>query len=85
MQTILDTLKQNNWNKTKTAKALGIDRSHTGHLLTESPLWIEDHDDRIPEGEIVASPRVGIDYAGEDAYLPYRFRVRHSKWTSPAK
>lgn len=27
MRTILDTLKQHNWNKTKTARALGIDRT----------------------------------------------------------
>ncbi|MEM6270272.1 MAG: DNA-3-methyladenine glycosylase [Bacteroidota bacterium] len=67
------------------AKALGIDRSLTGHSLQSPPTWIEDHGEDIALPEIIASPRVGIDYAGEDAQLPYRFRIRNCKWTSPAK
>jgi DNA-3-methyladenine glycosylase len=34
---------------------------------------------------VVASARVGIDYAGDDAALPWRFRLKGSKWTSPAR
>jgi DNA-3-methyladenine glycosylase len=28
----------------------------------------------VPE-EVIATPRIGVDYAGEDALLPYRFVV----------
>jgi 3-methyladenine DNA glycosylase Mpg len=29
---------------------------------------------KIPDHKIIVGPRVGIDYAGEDALLPYRFQ-----------
>ncbi len=35
--------------------------------------------------EIIASPRVGVDYAGEDAKRHWRFRLKGNKFTSPAK
>lgn len=66
-------------------KALGIDRDHTGHTLLSSPIWLEDRNIHVPTGAIIASPRVGVDYAGEDALLPYRFRIADNPWTSPAK
>lgn len=67
-------------------QALGITRRHYGlDLTTGHELWIEDRGTSIPEADILASPRVGVDYAGEDAALPWRFRVRGSLWTSPAK
>lgn len=56
-------------------QALGIDRQHNGFDLTQPPLWIEDYEVTIPIENILASPRVGIDYAEEDALLPWRFRV----------
>ncbi|MCC7429730.1 DNA-3-methyladenine glycosylase, partial [bacterium] len=37
------------------------------------------------EAEILASERVGVAYAGEDAKRPWRFRVKNSLWTSLAK
>ena len=56
-------------------QALGVDRQHNGLNLTQSPLWIEDRQVLISSENILASPRVGIDYAGEDALLPWRFRI----------
>ena len=38
-------------------------------------VWIEDHSIQVAASEIVCGPRVGIDYAGDDAHLPYRFRI----------
>lgn len=67
------------------AKALGIQRAHTNFNLTQSLIWIEDQGKIIHENEIIASPRVGVDYAGEDAKLPWRFRIKNSPYTSPAK
>jgi len=66
-------------------QALGITVQHYGTNLTGDLIWLEDHQEPVTEDLIVASPRVGIDYAGEDAALPWRFRLKASKWTSPAK
>jgi DNA-3-methyladenine glycosylase len=37
-------------------------------------IWVQDEGVRVAEDEIITGPRIGIDYAGEDALLPYRFR-----------
>lgn len=67
-------------------QALSITKAHYGHdLTTGHELWIEDRGGLLAAADILTSPRVGIDYAGEDAALPWRFRVKDSRWTSPAK
>ena len=55
-------------------QALGIDTIHNGLSLNGSTIWLEDKGIKIPAKEILTGPRVGIDYAGEDALLPWRFR-----------
>jgi DNA-3-methyladenine glycosylase len=68
------------------SQALGITPALTGIVVTGEKIWFEDHDEVIAPAEIVASARVGLEYAGEEASgLPWRFRLKHSKWTSPAK
>jgi DNA-3-methyladenine glycosylase len=67
------------------AQALGISKQHNGLLLTGSPIWLEDDGHFVLKEEIIASPRVGIAYAGEDALLPWRFRLKNTPWTSRAK
>jgi len=57
----------------KLAKALGLHFSLTGTPLNGDLMWIEDRGIIVPENTINATPRIGIDYAGEDALLPYRF------------
>jgi DNA-3-methyladenine glycosylase len=37
---------------------------------------LEDKTLRIEDSEILITRRIGIDYAGEDAKLPYRFVVK---------
>lgn len=66
-------------------EALGIDTKHNGLSLISSSIWIEDHGIEIKAEDIIASPRVGVDYAGDDAKLPWRFRIKNCKWTSRAK
>jgi DNA-3-methyladenine glycosylase len=66
----------------KLAKALGIDRSMNGKSLMKNDIWIEDIGCKIAPRNIVASPRIGIDYAGEDASLPWRFSVKDNPWVS---
>ena len=60
------------------SQALGIHFSDTGKSLLENEIWIEDHGIKIPTSKIIVGPRIGVDYAGKDASLPYRFRVLHS-------
>ncbi len=64
------------------SKALGIDLGLNSKDLTGNEIWIEDHGSRYDDSEIVAAPRVGVDYAGEDALLPWRFFVKNSKYVS---
>lgn len=53
------------------AQALGIRTDMSGTSLAGNRIWIEDHG--IAVDDIAAGPRIGVDYAGEDATLPYRF------------
>jgi DNA-3-methyladenine glycosylase len=59
-------------------QALGITRELNGHSLQGPILRIEDMGYKVPE--IRAMPRIGIDYAGADALLPWRFLLEfHSQ------
>ncbi len=61
--------------------ALGIRTAHSGTDLLSGPIRIEDHGVPVPDGAIVIGPRIGVEYAGPDALLPYRFRVAPSHLT----
>lgn len=62
------------------SKALGITTQLNAESLHGSHIWIEDQSP-VKSTQIIASPRVGVDYAAEDALLPYRFRIRNNPWT----
>jgi len=64
------------------SRALGIDLGFNGADLCGNAIWIEDHGFRYDDNEIAATPRVGVDYAGEDALLPWRFFVKNNKYVS---
>lgn len=66
--------------------ALGIKKELTGVCLydAKSPIFITNAL-VLAKSEIISSPRVGVSYAAECAKWPWRFRVRGSKWSSPAK
>jgi len=66
----------------KLTRALGIDRKWNGKLLLDNEVWIEEHGLRFSGRSIEASPRIGIDHAGDDAKLPWRFTIRGNKWIS---
>ena len=55
------------------SQALGIHTSQTGTSLQSDLLWIEDRGIVLPDSKVEITPRIGVDYAGEDAKLPYRF------------
>ncbi|WP_428229547.1 DNA-3-methyladenine glycosylase [Flavobacterium sp.] len=64
------------------AKALGIDRSFNEKDLTGEEIWIEDHGIRYNPDEIIATARIGVAYAQEDALLPWRFFIKDNKYVS---
>ncbi len=64
----------------KLTKALGITRQQNGISLSGNTIWIEDHGIKIAKEHINATPRIGIDYAGEDALLPYRFVIDYQHY-----
>jgi len=63
-------------------KALSIKTAHTGSDLTGNTIWIEDRDINFNQEQIASSPRIGVDYAGDDARLPWRFYVKENEWVS---
>lgn len=63
-------------------QALGIQLAHNGFALNGKTIWIEDRKVNIPLENIEAIPRVGINYAKEDALLPWRFRIKDNPWTT---
>lgn len=65
--------------------ALGIDKRLYGADLTGETIWLEDKKVIIPEENIAEGPRIGIDYAGEDALLPWRFWLKGNPWVSRKK
>jgi DNA-3-methyladenine glycosylase len=58
------------------AQALGITTRATGESLLGDRIWIEDHGIGFEERQVETGPRIGVDYAREDAARPYRFFVR---------
>lgn len=57
----------------KLTQALGITTDLNATHLSEPPLWIEDRGIVFDDHQIHTSPRIGVDYAGEDALKPWRF------------
>lgn len=64
-------------------QALGIRTVHNGEDLAGHRIWIEDRGIFIPDEAIIVGPRIGVDYAGADAHLPYRYRIAPSHPIKP--
>jgi len=64
------------------SKALGIFTNHTGESLLSKTLFIAEDGFVSNKKNIAASPRIGVDYAGEDAKLPYRFFIKGNPFVS---
>ncbi|MES2648406.1 MAG: DNA-3-methyladenine glycosylase [Bacteroidota bacterium] len=67
------------------SRALGINTGHTGMLVTAPPLQIAENGTVISPENIIVSKRIGVDYAAEDALLPYRFFIKGNKYVSGNK
>ncbi|MFY0601444.1 MAG: DNA-3-methyladenine glycosylase [Cyclobacteriaceae bacterium] len=65
------------------SQALGIKKEMTGEDLLGNTIWIASkNNDPI---QIVADVRIGVDYAGEDALLPWRFYIKDSNYVGKEK
>ena len=67
------------------SKALGLLVSHSGVSLLEEAVFIADDGYALKKKDIIATTRIGVDYAGEDALLPYRFFIRGNIYVSGKK
>jgi len=63
-------------------KSFGFHTSQCGISLFSDELYIADDGFKIPRSKIGASPRVGVDYAGEHAAWHYRFFIKGNKYVS---
>jgi DNA-3-methyladenine glycosylase len=59
----------------KVSRALGINMLHNNLSLTGKTIWLQDDKIKFDKTKIKTGPRIGVDYAGEDAKLPYRFWI----------
>jgi len=64
------------------SKALGIYTTQSGSSLVGKNLYIADDGFKYERKGIGKSSRIGVDYAGDDALLPYRFYVRGNPFVS---
>ena len=64
------------------AKAMGISRKINAFSLQSDTIWLEDRGLCFPDEAIAAVARVGVDYAGDDAILPYRFYLKGNIYVS---
>ena len=63
-------------------KALGIFKYHSGLHLLDEKIYLQDDGFKIPKDNIGISKRTGVESAGDDALLPYRFYLKGNKYVS---
>jgi DNA-3-methyladenine glycosylase len=63
-------------------KAFGFHRSQCGVSLQSNELYVADDGYKPDKKLIVASPRIGVAYAGEHALFDYRFYIKGNKFVS---
>lgn len=67
------------------AKALGINAQHTGINLLDDTVYIAEDGFVLDENSVISTARIGVNYAGEDALLPYRFIIKGNPFVSGRK
>jgi len=67
------------------SQAMDISVNNSGQSLLGKQIWIENRKNYfINSKNIISSTRVGVQYSGNDALNPWRFRIKGNPWTSPA-
>ena len=69
-------LKNDHIGPGKVSKSLGINSDHNKEKLNQNKIWIKEN--IILNKDILKDKRIGIEYAKEDALLPYRFILSSS-------
>jgi len=64
------------------SQALGISTDLYGEIVTGEKIWIADNGISIKEESLVRSGRIGVDYAGDDAFKPWRYYIKENQWVS---
>ena len=67
------------------SRALGIYTHHTGIDLKSENFFIADDGYKLFAKNIITTKRIGVDYAAEDALLPYRFFIKDNLFVSGKK
>ncbi|GAA0562958.1 DNA-3-methyladenine glycosylase [Chitinophaga japonensis] len=67
------------------SRALGITTRYTGWNLASREMFIAQDGFAPAAAEVAVTPRIGVNYAGEDALLPYRFILKDSPYVSGKK
>jgi DNA-3-methyladenine glycosylase len=62
-------------------QALGISVLHNKSDLQGEQIWLTEGVN-YSSREIVSAPRIGVEYAGDDALLPWRFYIEDNKYVS---
>lgn len=76
-------ITQNAAGPGRLTKALHIDAALKGEdLITSDRLLAVDDGFRVKGRDIAAAKRIGVDYAGEDAALPWRYYIKSSAFVS---
>ena len=68
----------------KLASALGITLNFNDLILYDSgsPIWIAEEKENSYKPDIIQTTRIGVDYAEEDALLPWRFYIKDNPYVS---
>lgn len=70
----------------KLCRALHITRALNGEDMTTSQeLYVIDDGYAVRKKDIAMSARIGVDYAGADAKLPWRYYLKNSAFVSHSK
>ena len=67
------------------SKALGISVEKNGISLLQDEIFIVDDGYVAAKKNIITTPRIGVDYAGEDAFLLYRCVIKDNPFVSGKK
>ena len=85
---MLERTGKKKWDNTITSgpgrvgKAFGFHTSQCGLSLASDELYIADDGFQVKEEDIVSSPRIGVDYAGEHAEWHYLFYLNGNPYVS---
>ncbi|MEP6948379.1 MAG: DNA-3-methyladenine glycosylase [Ginsengibacter sp.] len=63
-------------------KALGVFKHHSGNHLLGDEIYLMDDATKVADEDIGVSARIGVEGAGADALLPYRFYIKGNKYVS---